>query len=665
VFSRLLGPSLGILWLSGFAALGGEPLAEWTMRNPRVSNENLYSITFGNGMFVAVGGAGTVCTSADGVNWQSQKLGTHINLLGVTHGGGQFVAVGGETHVDPIEGFHTFTGAVFTSRDGVAWVRQPASIGAPLYRVTWSGNRFVALGSRGWSTASETYAWSDNGSNWVSHAPNDVVGYGNDVTFNGTKFVSVSGGAIRTSVNGVSWTTVTNLGNTIGVAADGERLVTVGGWGLVAASLDGGATWTQAVSGTQDFLYDVSFCNNRFVAVGNGGRLLTSADGLTWTSRTSGTESLLEDVTWGNGTYVAVGRQGAVVASRDSQSWSNVANATSWLNDIAYGSNLFVAVGPRAIYSSTNRTTWRSQSAPWLEGVCFGNGCFVAVGARILLSSNGVAWTDTGVAENPPLSSVRFGNGIFVAVGGNNSLNNYEEVSYVSTDGVSWLRTGRPGGRIEHLAFGDGKFWAGTTYGIIGSSTDGVNWTWTQSLGAATAGLAAGNGLTVRGDVHGTVHTYRGDERIATTRVSNHLTALSFAGGQFFAMGGGWDGSKTRAATLSTSTDGVRWTTRPYVSLVPLNAAAYGGHRVLLAGGSGTILESGYIPSGCGLTIARANDEISIQWTTLAGVRCQLQSSSDLRTWSNVGPPIMGNGDVAQRSVVGSGRSFFRVMSWE
>ena len=44
-----------------------------------------------------------------------------------------------------------------------------------------------------------------------------------------------------------------------------------------------------------------------FVTVGNSGTILTSSDGTTWTSRTSGTTNALYDVTYENGTFVAVG----------------------------------------------------------------------------------------------------------------------------------------------------------------------------------------------------------------------------------------------------------------------------------------------------------------------------------------------------------------------
>jgi hypothetical protein len=47
--------------------------------------------------------------------------------------------------------------------------------------------------------------------------------------------------------------------------------------------------WTRRTSGTSNDLYGVTYGNGTFVAVGEGGTILTSPDGVTWTQRTSGT----------------------------------------------------------------------------------------------------------------------------------------------------------------------------------------------------------------------------------------------------------------------------------------------------------------------------------------------------------------------------------------
>jgi photosystem II stability/assembly factor-like uncharacterized protein len=51
-------------------------------------------VTYGNGLFVAVGARGTILTSSDGANWTKQTSPTDDLLIAVTYGNGIFVAVG-------------------------------------------------------------------------------------------------------------------------------------------------------------------------------------------------------------------------------------------------------------------------------------------------------------------------------------------------------------------------------------------------------------------------------------------------------------------------------------------------------------------------------------------------------------------------------------------
>jgi hypothetical protein len=66
----------------------------------------------------------------------------------------------------------------------------------------------------------------------------------------------------------------------------------------------------------------VTYGNGLFVAVGDGGAILTSPDGVTWTPRTSGTSNTLFGVTYGNGLFVAVGDGGAILTSPDGVNWT-------------------------------------------------------------------------------------------------------------------------------------------------------------------------------------------------------------------------------------------------------------------------------------------------------------------------------------------------------
>jgi hypothetical protein len=62
------------------------PLDTWYWRSPLPQGNTLNGVTYGNGIFVAVGGDGTIITSSDGKTWTSRSSGTSEWLNGVTYG---------------------------------------------------------------------------------------------------------------------------------------------------------------------------------------------------------------------------------------------------------------------------------------------------------------------------------------------------------------------------------------------------------------------------------------------------------------------------------------------------------------------------------------------------------------------------------------------------
>ncbi len=66
--------------------------APWTLRSS--GGTSLSGVTYGNGLFVAVGGSGTILTSPDGMTWTQQTSPASEILYDVAYGNGTFVAVG-------------------------------------------------------------------------------------------------------------------------------------------------------------------------------------------------------------------------------------------------------------------------------------------------------------------------------------------------------------------------------------------------------------------------------------------------------------------------------------------------------------------------------------------------------------------------------------------
>jgi hypothetical protein len=116
---------------------------------------DLYSVSFPNGTFVATGANGTLLTSPDAINWTGQSSNTQAALRGTTYGTGraagasaQYVVVGD-------------SGTIVTSADGTSW-RATTLPGLPNLRAIRFGTRFVAVGQGG------AVVYSDDAINWLT-----------------------------------------------------------------------------------------------------------------------------------------------------------------------------------------------------------------------------------------------------------------------------------------------------------------------------------------------------------------------------------------------------------------------------------------------------------------------------------------------------------------
>jgi hypothetical protein len=108
------------------------------------TNRDLRAVTFGavpatllttTNTFVALGDAGTLLTSNDGLTWTLQPSMSANNIASVVYGG-QFVAVGN-------------AGSTFTSPDGITWRREISGTTNDLTSVARTATGFVAVGASG------------------------------------------------------------------------------------------------------------------------------------------------------------------------------------------------------------------------------------------------------------------------------------------------------------------------------------------------------------------------------------------------------------------------------------------------------------------------------------------------------------------------------------
>jgi hypothetical protein len=189
--------------------------------------------------------------------------------------------------------------------------------------------------------------------------------------------------------------------------------------GLFIPSAFGQSHWEVKASNATSSLNAIAFGNGLFVAVGDGGVIVTSPDGEQWTPRASGTTDRLPAVAFGNGRFVATRANRAIpaITSADGINWAPVTITNS---------------------SGGAATSGASGS------IAFGNGRFMAVAStslnstEIMISANGTSFQTVDYARYPTpgylvdgLKTIIFFRGQFYASGGFNGIS-------ASADGIQW-----------------------------------------------------------------------------------------------------------------------------------------------------------------------------------------------------------------------------------
>lgn len=222
------------------------------------------------------------------------------------------------------------------------------------------------------------------------------------------------------------------------------------------------ASWTDttihAVSSRA--LRSVTWGNDMFVAVGDGGTIVISADGIHWEQQASGVDTHLLSVHWGDGQYITVGYDNTVLASLDGHQWIK---RETWVQtphgtnpnfqSAAYGNATYVAGGDMTIYSQDGIDWQTAAGGDNYRKITCGANTFVGVGAHsVSVSENGRQWSEVHsdgiqaiqpqdmpgltptLPEPPQLHSAAYGNGMFLVVGNNPPV-------AVSQNGTEWSIT--------------------------------------------------------------------------------------------------------------------------------------------------------------------------------------------------------------------------------
>lgn len=407
----------------------------WSDLQRSDSGFDLNSVTYADGLYVAVGEFGIIRTSPDGQKWTMQESGYLGDLYGVAagkiNGVNWFVAVGGGATREA-------GGVILTSVDGLNWNLKV--IDRPMTAVGYGAGAFVVGGQ---NRVGKTV----DGVNWeFKEAPRQdslretflsiVYGGGN---FYATSALQSHDGRghriIWKSKNGIDWVLVVGRTGELDqriIARSADYWYRYGAIGISDQNVflvvgyhsngqeSGNAEWNckglnpnnypNANSfvwcGDFDHYTANSFWNSAALDNNSGSWAHYSQDGVTWAERSKPDQVGLFGLAYGDDTFVAVGNGGAIRLTSDGQFWQSFqAPTVERLRSVVYGGGQFLAVGRKGVVvTSKSGVEWaiaRPSASPFnywsrstLTGVASGPMGLVAVGTNqtVLKAAGGGQW---------------------------------------------------------------------------------------------------------------------------------------------------------------------------------------------------------------------------------------------------------------------------------
>jgi photosystem II stability/assembly factor-like uncharacterized protein len=212
------------------------------------------SIATSGSDYVVVGDAGTLLHSTDGKTWTQVNISnlTTSDLTTIRYINGTYYAVGD-------------LGYVLTSTNGTTWSATQVSANPRLMDIVYDNSKFFVVGYGGY------IGYSSNATNWI-RATTPNKNQVNALAFGSGKYIAVgNGGVLWTSTNGIQWNEVS-----------AESILNIAGLPISLSTYN-----------INSIVYDAQ---DGFVAVGNNGLIMKSADGVAWTVGNSSDDSY-EDIT--------------------------------------------------------------------------------------------------------------------------------------------------------------------------------------------------------------------------------------------------------------------------------------------------------------------------------------------------------------------------------
>ena len=235
------------------------------------TQNNLTSICYGNGKFVAVGSSGkdSGLYSTDGITWNTSNTPTG-SFNTICYGNGKFVAVGG-----------TYRNTAIYSTDGITWNTSTLPATGNWQALAYGNNRFVTA-----DFASNAAAYSTDGITWTK----STMPYSSSwisMCYGNGKFVCARNGSsgIAYSTDGITWlsNSTPSMSSWQSICYGNGKFVIVAGYTTVAYSSDA-ITWTEVNGLTSRTWKCVNYANGYYITLGyNSNVFAYSTDAVTWT----------------------------------------------------------------------------------------------------------------------------------------------------------------------------------------------------------------------------------------------------------------------------------------------------------------------------------------------------------------------------------------------
>jgi hypothetical protein len=625
----------------------------WT--STLLPGNGLLTVCFGDGRFVAAGGAGALFSSTDGFDWREQDSGTSYPIRNLLFGNGQFMGTGG------YEGLGSPSHVVtITSNNGIEWIAQHDQDRPPIRDLAWGRERFVGVGP--WSAV----ATSREGQAWRLRSIPTIDDHLVAVAFDGNRFMAAGAQGSLLQSDSLPENPLLIEFQTSHVEApesaghvdlqiqrlgDPRPSVSVE-WSIADGPLPAEAD-LRPLRGRVDFAPGQTVAHVR----------LTLFDDNLPEGDETFTVSLINPS--GNAEIGEHNTMTLTILDNDGiwfEHWHEfqVPLPNTWLNAAAFGHGRWVVVGEQlgddylsaegVVLVSTNLTDWSvvdTGITNALKGVTFGNRRFVAVGdGATFWSWDGHIWNQGTIPTPIPLSAVSHGGGSFVAVGGVSGWFSgpFERVILTSQDGQKWSQLlSEDRGRLNDIIFASDRFVAVGDGPTILTSRDTVDWsrqdlTVLRGLHGVTYG--AGRFVTVGGKFMMARYDWPYAQVFQSTdglewsecfnQSGNPITAIAYGQGLFLAFG---------QDSLFTAVDPHHWTRR-FTDLPGNRAVSFADNRFLVVG-SNQILWSDVPPVQPvriipGTLTRSPEGGVTFLVAGPPAIPLVIEASSDLRRWTAI-----------------------------